>query len=198
MVLPATSPLLLSRHGETEWNRVGRRQGRLDSPLTTSGRQDAKKVAELSWALGADAIFSSPLGRAAATAEVVAHRLSLPIVLLDDLAELDHGMFSGLTDSEIERAHPGQLARRAESKYTWRFPGGESYEDAEERAASALDAVARSECGRPLLVAHEMIGRMILRSVLDISPAEALDRSIPHGCVLELQPGEARSTLHSI
>ena len=188
-VPPPISRLLLARHGETEWNRVGRRQGQLDSPLTVKGKQDAKKVAELSRALGGDAVFSSPLGRARATAEVIGLHLSLPVVVLEDLAEIDHGVFSGLTNSEIEMSHPGELARRATSKYTWRFPGGESYKDAESRALSALESVAESRPGTPVLVTHEMIGRMLLRRLLQLSPSEALERSLPHGSVLELHPG---------
>jgi probable phosphoglycerate mutase len=53
----------LARHGQTEWNAAGRRQGRLDSPLTALGLQQAAQNAELLSAQGIDAIFASPVGR---------------------------------------------------------------------------------------------------------------------------------------
>ena len=75
----AVRRFLVVRHGETEWNRMGRRQGQLDSPLTEDGWRHAESVADLCVVLDADAVFSSPLGRARATADVVGSRLSLPV-----------------------------------------------------------------------------------------------------------------------
>jgi len=95
---------------------MGRRQGQLDSPLTENGRRHAETVADLCKALDADSVFSSPLGRARATADVVGSRLALPVVIISDLAEIDHGTFAGLTNDEIEARHPGELARSAGSK----------------------------------------------------------------------------------
>ena len=176
---------------------MGRRQGRLDSPLTEAGRRHAESVADLCVALDADAVFSSPLGRARATADVVGSRLSLPVVVISDLAEIDHGAFAGLTNDEIEARHPGELARRARSKYSWSFPGGESYADADVRAAAALDAVAATGAISPVLVTHEMIGRMLLRTLLRLDTQDALEQSLPHGSVIEVWPAEARAVTHT-
>ncbi len=70
--------------------------------------------------------------------------------LVGDFTEIDHGSFAGLSNREIEERHPGELARRAERLYTWRFPGGESYEDADGRAREGLGQVAR-----PVQSGHE-------------------------------------------
>lgn len=189
---------LLVRHGETEWNRLGRRQGRLDSPLTETGRRDAESVADLCRALDAGAVSSSPLGRARATADIVGARLSLPVTIIDELAEIDHGAFAGLTNDEVEARHPGELARRARSKYRWSFPDGESYADADVRAVAALDAVSATGASSPVLVTHEMIGRMLLRTLLQLDPEDALERSLPHGSVIEVWPAEARAVTHTV
>jgi broad specificity phosphatase PhoE len=194
----AVRRFLVVRHGETEWNRMGRRQGQLDSPLTEDGWRHAETVADLCAALGADSVFSSPLGRARATADVVGSRLSLPVVVISDLAEIDHGAFAGLTNDEIEARHPGELARRAQSRYTWSFPGGESYADADVRAGAALDAVAATGATSPVLVTHEMIGRMLLRTLLRLDPQDALERSLPHGSVIEVWPADARASTHTM
>lgn len=155
----------LARHGRTEWNVAGRRQGRLDSPLTPLGLRQAHRNADLLSSHQIDAIFTSPLGRARRTAEIVGETLGLPAQVLDELAEVAHGAWSGLTSAEIDAGWPGQRAAREQDKYTFRFPEGESYADADVRAARALAEVARSGVRRPLLVSHEMVGRMLLKQL---------------------------------
>jgi broad specificity phosphatase PhoE len=167
--------VFLARHGETVWNREGRRQGQLDSPLTAEGLANTRRIAIAIADLPADGLFSSPLGRAATTAQIFAESLDLTPVLIDGLREVDHGEMAGLTNAEVEQRYPGELARRSSDHYHWRFPAGESYEDADRRAAIALQKVAATGIVRPLLVSHEMIGRMLLRNLLDLDPAVALE-----------------------
>lgn len=196
-VLELPSRVLLVRHGETEWNRERRRQGRLDSPLTPRGRLDAEASAETCAGLAADSIFSSPLGRARETASVVSSALSMPVVVLDELAEIDHGAFAGLTTAEIEQRHPGLLAQRNISKYTWSFPGGESYADARVRGTEALRTIVATGASSPVLVTHEMIGRVVLQVLLGLDAEQTLLRSLPHGSVVEVRPATGETILHS-
>jgi probable phosphoglycerate mutase len=158
----------------------------LDSPLTTEGERHARALAALLASTAIDAIFSSPLGRAYRSAAIIASTVGLPVQALEALAELHHGTFAGLTDDEIEARHPGALERREEEKYTWRFPGGESYADADGRAVAALDTVAKTGSTSPLLVTHEMIGRMLVRALVGLEPDQALLWSLPHGAVVEV------------
>jgi broad specificity phosphatase PhoE len=181
--------VFLARHGETEWNRLGRRQGQLDSPLSAEGARQARRVAAVAARSQVDGIFSSPLGRALATAEQSAEALALPVVVIDELIEVDHGAMSGLTSAEIEQAFPGALRRRAARKFEWCFPGGESYADADRRAVVALRQIATSGAKRPLVVSHEMTGRMLLRRLLALDPATALVLRLPHDVVLQVDPG---------
>ena len=173
----------LVRHGETEWNGTGRRQGRLDAPLSDSGMVEIQRVAERIGLLPVDGVFSSPLGRAITTAETYAQALHHTVTTVDDLQEVDHGDMSGMTNEEIELAFPGELARRSRDKYQWRFPNGESYADADLRAASALRQIAESGRFRPLVVSHEMIGRMLLRNLLVLEPEDALKLGLTHGVI---------------
>lgn len=89
------SEIFVARHGQTEWNVAGRRQGRLDSPLTDQGVADARQVAELARPLRLDAIFTSPTGRAARTAAIVGEVVGLEPIPVERLAEIDIGAFSG-------------------------------------------------------------------------------------------------------
>ncbi len=95
---------------------------------------------------------------------------------------------AGLTSAEIEARFPGRLARRAADRYRWGFPGGgESYADADRRGAIALRRIAAGGSRRPLLVSHEMIGRMLLRW-LGADPATAFTWDHPHDVVYRIDP----------
>lgn len=185
-MLFAIEEVYLVRHGKTEWNQTGRRQGQLDSPLSQRGRMEVERTARRIESLPVDGVFSSPLGRAIATAQTFAHALDQTITVVDDLRELDHGDMAGLTNEEIERAFPGELARRSRDKYRWRFPNGESYADADFRAASALHQIAGAGAFRPLVVSHEMIGRMLLRNLLALDPQDALESGLSHNVIYRI------------
>ena len=94
------------RHGQTEWNRLGRIQGSTDIPLDQEGRRQAQVLAERlageSWRW--DGVVSSPLQRAAETARIIADRLSLPLAWDARLKERSFGSAEGTTQAErLER-----------------------------------------------------------------------------------------------
>ncbi|GAA3256872.1 histidine phosphatase family protein [Dactylosporangium siamense] len=188
--------VFLARHGQTQWNLQRRKQGRLDSALTHDGVAQAHRHAAALQGHGIDAIFVSPLGRAVATASIINDALGLEIDVVDELAEVDHGQFSGLIDDQIDTQFPGERQRRAADKYHWQFPGGESYADAATRAASALHRIGHQPARRPLIVSHEMIGRMLQLHLLGLDPQAALARSHPHDVVFQIDP--ASRECHSI
>jgi 2,3-bisphosphoglycerate-dependent phosphoglycerate mutase len=95
--------LLLVRHGETDWNAVGRLQGHTDRPLTEFGRRQARQLAAELEDEGLEAIYSSDLVRARETAEIVSTRLGLTVVLDPDLREKDWGTWEGLSAVERDR-----------------------------------------------------------------------------------------------
>ena len=104
--------LVLARHGQTERNLIGRRQGQLDSPLTTTGIAVARSLAEVLAGQGIDVILCSPLGRAQQTASIFAEALDVPMLLIEPLAEVHHGEFAGLSNKEIELRYPQEWAAR--------------------------------------------------------------------------------------
>src|SRR6476661_3313571 len=110
--------LLLVRHGETDWNADGRLQGQTDRPLSDFGRRQALQLAEELAEEELEAIYSSDLARARETAEIVAERFGLPVVLDPDLREKDWGTWEGLNAVERDRvefvgesteAHQGRM-----------------------------------------------------------------------------------------
>ena len=163
--------IYLVRHGETEWNRAGRMQGHLDSPLTARGEAQARAVGEALRELidgdGFD-IVASPLGRTRATAAIICDALgneAISIATDDRLREISWGDWDGLTFDEIEARDPGELARRRHDRWDHRPPGGESYAATARRAAdwlAGLDSLAGANLARPLIaVSHGGIGRLL-------------------------------------
>ena len=154
------SRILLVRHGESEWNAVGRWQGQANSPLTDLGRHQAKAATR---AVGrVDAVFCSDLDRARETAEIIASELGTgPVIVDPGLRERDAGEWSGLTRAEIHERWPGYLpddpALRdgpagAEVR---RPPGWEPDDHLRDRALAAIDRmVAAVDGGDALAVTH--------------------------------------------
>lgn len=144
--------LVLVRHGETEWNRLGRVQGRTDIPLNDTGRRQARAAGRRLRGEHWDGIASSPLARAAETAEIIAHEVGLGAPeLVEALVERDYGDAEGLTGEELDRRFDGVLAAR------------ESRESVLGRVKPALVALAERHPGSRLLVVSHggVIGSLV-------------------------------------
>jgi broad specificity phosphatase PhoE len=145
--------ILLARHGETDWNRQGRFQGHADPPLNETGRAQAAELAAELEGVGLAAVYSSPLGRALETAQLVAAEHGLEPVAVDALREVDVGSWEGLTRAEVEARFPEQLARWLDYDQGWE--DGESYEEMGRRVVVALlQLAAAHEDERILAVTH--------------------------------------------
>ena len=99
--------LLLVRHGETDWNAAGRIQGCTDTPLNARGRAQAAALAEkLRSSERAEALYTSPLRRAAETAEIIGSALGLRPEPVEALREISFGVWEGCSWAEIQRRWP--------------------------------------------------------------------------------------------
>jgi len=184
--------LFLARHGQTVWNAERRLQGQLDSPLTAEGIAQARALAAALAGSGIRTVCSSPLGRSLRTAVIVAESLDAELVEIPELAEVHHGEMAGMTWDEIDEAYPTARSERAANRYGWAFPGGESYAQARARARAALSACGWVADGAPLLVSHEMIGRLLRAELRGLDAAGALALRHPHGVVFEIDRGAER------
>src|SRR4030067_1131143 len=90
-----TLEIILVRHGETEWTELGLLHGRLDSPLSFTGRRHAEQTADCLRGETFDALFTSPKGRAMQTALILGEALGLAPTPIDGLREMDFGWSEG-------------------------------------------------------------------------------------------------------
>jgi broad specificity phosphatase PhoE len=136
--------MLLARHGETEWNRVGRYQGWADPPLNDTGRAQARALAEQLRATPFAAVYSSDLRRAHETAEIVAAPHAVPVLVEPGLREVNVGAWSGLTRAVVARRFPDGER-----------PGGETRQEHAARVLAAAERIAHAHpSDRILLVSH--------------------------------------------
>jgi alpha-ribazole phosphatase len=164
---------LLIRHGESVWNGERRIQGNQDPPLSPRGRRQAELLARR---LGvylprAAAVYTSPLRRAAETAEAVRTATGLPVFPDPDLREMCLGQWEGRTVPEIQAAFPGSYERWLADPLAHPAPGGERLEGFTRRVTDAFERVQAAQPGSDvILVSHGGPIKALLCHVLGLEP----------------------------
>lgn len=184
--------IYLLRHGETEWNASGRFQGKLDSPLTSQGIEQARTCGRRLSQLGIDygTLIASPLGRTRQTASIVAGCGRFPEIRYDQrLAEVSTGSWDGLTLIDIEAQWPGHLDQSTPFDWFFRSPDGESYEAAFERVNEWLCDLQ----GIVIAISHGLAGRIIRGAYLDLPRDEALGLPVPQDVIWRLADGKSEA-----
>ncbi|UPK29059.1 histidine phosphatase family protein [Bradyrhizobium sp. 195] len=184
------------RHGETEWNALGRLQGTKDVPLNARGRDQAVQaggiLADLFKRDGCDKAalpyVSSPLGRARQTMELARRKLELPpteYALDDRLREIGYGTWEGLTLAESEAKDPEIYARRLADKWTVGPAGAETYADVQVRVRAWYDELRADT----VAVAHGGTCRALMVSLGLETPVSAAELYIEQGAVYVFRDG---------
>jgi broad specificity phosphatase PhoE len=141
--------LYLVRHGQTAYNATGRVQGWLDVPLDDIGKMQALSVGRRFANKRINAIYTSPLSRAAETAKAIAAACNREVILDLRLREYNMGDWTGLTGDEIAATTPGQHLASLEAQ----IPNGESATDMRNRVESFLTDVVAKHTSREMVVA---------------------------------------------
>lgn len=154
--------VILIRHAESEG--AGRYLGRRsDPPLSARGRAQAEALVRRLTGEPLAAIYSSPLRRALETARAVAAPHRLPVETVADLAEMDFGLWDGLSYREIEAREPEQLARWLANPLAVAPPEGESLAEMGQRVINAFEAIVTRHPGETMtIVTHGGPARVIL------------------------------------
>lgn len=149
------SRILLVRHGITRQHKHDRFWGKTDIALSNAGIRQAKKLRDRLAAEKIDAVYSSTLSRALATAEIIAAQHQSEITACDELCECNFGYAEGLTFAEISRLYP-ELAQAASRRDTFiQFPGGENFNELNDRVQQFLKRLHQHQPKETILiVAH--------------------------------------------
>ena len=135
------------RYGQTEWNSLGKQQGKEDIPLNSRGIEQAKQTAQLLADRQFDRVYCSPLQRAKQTAQIICENRQIPIFYEPRIAERDMGEFQGKRWDEFD------------TRAFWDYAANHHYQQAEnirdfyDRVYNFLDEL-KGKPGRALLVSH--------------------------------------------
>jgi len=180
--------VLLSRHGETTWNRDGRLQGWAPTPLTDRGHDQARSLAAAVAAeYDVDRVYASDLRRARQTTEYLADSVGCEPSYETTWRERDFGRYQGLPTATVFEEHDRlSLHRAGRDAVDARPESGESLRDVRERVLSGWDRVL-AESGDDetvVVVAHGGPLYLVLGAVRGRDIVDAVTEGEQHNCAL--------------
>lgn len=163
--------LYLVRHGTTTMNIENRYRGRRDIPLDAQGYQDAVDAARFLGGRGVSAVYTGPLRRTIATAQIIADAAGVPdIRLLHDLINLDYGAWEGMTAEEAAMYDPVTFNLYRTSPLECVCPNGERLNQAQERMLEALRLMGGRHSGESIVaISHAVMIRLVMASILNLA-----------------------------
>ncbi len=157
--------LYIMRHGKTEWNELRKLQGRTDITLNEEGRRMAEAAREEYMNVHFDLCFTSPLRRAAETAQILLRGRDIPIEIDDRLKEMSFGEFEGMTNYFQVSELPINALFTDPASYTESVGGAETFEELFARADSFLSERVLPEVNNGkdiLIVGHGALNSAII------------------------------------
>jgi probable phosphoglycerate mutase len=130
--------LLLIRPGITEYDQQGRVQGTLNIPLCEDGRQEVEAMVEELRGQQIAGVYSSPSQSAEQTAESLGQALDLKVKTIDDLENLDHGLWQGMLVSDVKAKQPKVYRQWQEQPENVCPPQGETLTAAKQRVSAVI------------------------------------------------------------
>jgi broad specificity phosphatase PhoE len=179
----------ITRHGETQWNKIGKFQGQLDSPLTEKGYQQAHLIAERLSQNNISCIVSSTLTRAKKTADICQKILDRPLIVNDKLIERNFGSWQGKLIADVQCDNNYQNIFHQVNNTA--PPSGESGIECANRLQQCLINIANEhEHKHILVVSHGDILRCFLSaSVNNFSNNHAINtqnKAFDNGCIFQI------------
>jgi len=193
--------LYLVRHGRTASNVARRLHGATDIPLDAVGFSQAQRIANrLASDEPFDALFTSPLRRAVATARVLGTKLQLSPAPVSGLEEINFGSLEGHTFDRVVLEHP-ELARRLEdfsdNEFSW--PGGESRLGFHRRVLAAFQTIISDfPRGKVIVVAHLGVLSSLLAQISNQNPNDWSAFPMTNCALSHVVIGSKGHTLHCV
>jgi broad specificity phosphatase PhoE len=172
----------LVRHGQTDWNLLGRYQGQSDVPLNQTGRAQAVVLSRQLQDQSIAAVYSSDLERARETAEILASVLLLPVIIEPRLREINLGEWEGQLVSAIQTRYADLWQQRTLDPAGVRYPGGETVGQVAKRVYTALDDISR---------VHPIANVLIASHGLALATVICKAQAIPIGKAYQVIPENA-------
>ncbi|MBW4436138.1 MAG: histidine phosphatase family protein [Pleurocapsa minor GSE-CHR-MK-17-07R] len=167
--------VMFIRPGETEWNRQGRWQGWVASPLSEQGKKQAAALAKYIRHLDLSVLYTSTLRRALQTVDALRPGLTCDVVEDYRLNERGVGLWQGLTIHEMREWYPEDYARLLADSENFRIPEGESRADVRKRITAAFNAYLAEDRGEMIgILSHTVAIKLLLESLIHGVDAEKI------------------------
>ena len=182
--------LVISRHGESEWNLLGKWTGWTDVGLTEKGVADTVRLGALLKDMDFDAAYTSELKRTHQTLDALLEgrgRGELPTIRNAALNERDYGDLTGKNKWEVKAEIGEEAFNGIRRGWDYPVPGGETLKDVYERALPYFQAeiLPRLQKGENiLLVAHGNSIRALMKYLDQVPEADMANVEMPFGQLL--------------
>lgn len=155
--------LYITRHGETVWNTQKRMQGWSDSDLTENGISNAVSLGDRMKEIKLDVIYTSPSKRTITTANLIKGEREIPIILDENLREINMGIWEGQTLSDIEQKYPIEYDAFWNTPHLYKPLNGESFAMLHKRVLNAINSIQdKHSAGNILIVTHSVVIKTLL------------------------------------
>ena len=163
--------LIIVRHGESEWNCVGRYQGQRDARLSELGLRQANALAQRLRHEPIDVIFTSPLQRAAKTAEAIARfHPEVPLEYAPEIMEISHGDWEGLLTKEVLERYGAGLREWHWHPTRAQMPNGESFSNILKRVLDFKERLVEQYHERNVLLStHDVVVKILVADALGMN-----------------------------
>jgi broad specificity phosphatase PhoE len=192
--------LSIVRHGTTTMNIQNRYRGRRDIPLDAQGYQDAVDAARRLSTAGLTAVYTGPLRRTIATAQIIADEARVPdIRILHGLVNLDYGDWEGQTAEEAEVYDPSAFELYRTDPGRAICPNGERLRDATDRMIEAMGLIGSRHQGEAVAaVSHAVMIRLAVARLNSVV-GEAWRAPVGRGSVtgFQIDPDGTISLVHA-
>ena len=144
--------LYIVRHGETEWNKEGRMQGRLNSNLTSKGKKYARALGERLKDTEFAHIISSPSGRTLETVQLIKGDRDIPIMTDERIMEINLGSWQGMKKDDLKKLYPNEYEHFINKPDDHQIEGAETLSEMSKRAMEFLTDLKGSRDNENLLI----------------------------------------------
>ena len=177
-----STTLFIIRHGETDWNIIGKIQGHIDIPLNDKGMQQAEQVACFlkKKNVSPDALYSSDLQRAHQTALPISKLFSLNVITTPHLRERHLGTLQGLTKQQLHDLHGKDWEDTFDT-----IPGGETKSELLKRFTNQINLIAKSHINKFIVIVTH--GHAIRQFIANIGYGKDKWSSITNASIITIK-----------
>lgn len=192
--------IYLARHGQTEWNRLGRIQGSRDVELEAEGLEQARKLGRnvLNQGLKISKIYTSTQKRAVDTARIISAGIGVGFVEVEGLEEINLGRWEGMTWGQVRKMYPADFDEWMNNREYSQAHGGESYVGMTQRVLEALDGIIRENHKDVMVVTHGAVIMCLLCRLSGAPYSEMTRYKTGNTCVVKVDSEEISREIRSM